>query len=140
MGMLRCCCCASVWLFLHLFIPAGGSQDDGAAVCFVVHYGSDLVYSPACNSVNACEGNRTGQLCGGCSSGTVVAIGTPYCVPLSWCHQGRGLVWVGVVAALLVAGAVQLTLVSNVWVARSRMLPSGKIKLAIYFFQVRCVM
>lgn len=55
------------------------------------------------------------------------------------CALSRGQVWFLVIAAVLVASACQLGLVSDVW-APSRDPPSGKLKIAIYFAQVsRCV-
>lgn len=92
--------------------------------------------SPTCTGLAGCVGARTGQLCGGCQEGYTQAVGSEHCVPTSRCVEHRALVWSGVVLGLLVAAAFQLTLVSNVWVARSRTFPSGKTKLAVYFFQM----
>lgn len=88
-----------------------------------------------CTKRNSCAGNRTGQLCGDCTKGFVVPIGSEYCVSVDSCSSSLGLV-VGVGVVVFIAGAlVQLIPVSGVWLP-STTFPSGKARLAIYFAQV----
>lgn len=88
-----------------------------------------------CTKRNSCAGNRTGQLCGDCTKGFVVPIGSEYCVSVDSCSSSLGPV-AGVGVVVFIAGAlVQLIPVSGVWLP-STTFPSGKARLAIYFAQV----
>ncbi len=68
--------------------------------------------------------------------GYVETLGSSRCGPVSSCAQDRKVLWVVVVIALLVVGAVHLTVVSGVGLSRSKA-PSGRLKLLIYYAQVR---
>ena len=89
-----------------------------------------------CVAVNGCGGHRTGPLCGDCEAGYVEAVGSAECVPVSQCDRDKPSAWTIVVVCIAVAAVLQLAVVSDVWLP-SAVAPSGKLKLAIYFLQVR---
>ena len=92
----------------------------------------------ACDGPAACGYSRSGALCGDCMPGFVESIGTTACVPVSSCAGDRVFVWSGAVVALFAAAVLQLAVVSNVWLPSGMVsLPTAKLKLAIYYFQVR---
>ena len=88
-----------------------------------------------CDSSSACAGHRTGVLCGRCEAGFVEALGSTDCVPLARCDSDVPVAWALVAVAELVAAVLQLAVVSDVWMPAA-LPPSGKLKLAVYFFQV----
>ena len=100
----------------------------------VARYCCDNTRFP-CTSMSSCAGNRHGPLCGDCAPGYVDNLGSAVCGPVASCASDRKVVWVIVVSALLVVGAVHLTVVSGVGLAASKA-PSGRLKLVIYFAQV----
>ena len=89
-----------------------------------------------CASVDGCDGSRTGMLCGACLPGFVEGIGASACVPVGQCGKDLPAVWTCVVVGVLFAAFAQLAIVSDVWFP-SRAFPAGKLKLFVYFFQVR---
>ncbi len=89
-----------------------------------------------CSSPSRCAGNRAGPLCGDCVRGHVETIGSSQCGAVAKCPHDRKIAWVVVVTALLFVGAVQLTVVSGVGRSRAAA-PSGRLKLVIYYAQVR---
>ena len=90
-----------------------------------------------CTAIDSCGGQRTGPLCGNCGPGFVEGVGSTGCVALTACGTDQAVVWPLAAVAVFVAAAVQLTFVSNVWFP-TKTVPKGKVKLTIYFFQVRC--
>jgi hypothetical protein len=88
---------------------------------------------------SACAGHRRGVLCGDCDSGYVEGIGSAQCAPVSACGHDKPRMWAAIGAGLVVSGLLQLTLVSGVWLLKrdTGSFPSAKLKLALYFFQVR---
>jgi hypothetical protein len=75
-------------------------------------------------------------LCGQCLDGYVEAVGSVACVPVTQCDSDVVLLWPLFVVGIMIAAALQLAVVSDVW-CPSRSFPRGKVKLMIYFFQVR---
>jgi hypothetical protein len=116
-----------------------GAVDNGTASVSLVPCpkGYCCPASP-CASVGDCAGNRVGVLCGDCAPGFVEGLGSPACVPTPACPRDAGLIWSVLVLGTLASAALQVTFVSGVWLARGP--PTGKMKLVIYFAQVRvCV-
>lgn len=93
--------------------------------------------SSPCLHVSSCGGGREGAACSECSSasGFVEALGTSRCQSTSRCRTDQAMVWSLVVVVVAVAAVLQLTVVSAVWVT-PKSLPSGEMKLAIYFAQM----
>ncbi len=89
-----------------------------------------------CVGLSPCGGHRAGALCGDCAPGHVESVGSAQCVPASACGPDSAVLWVVVVMGGVIAAVLQLTVVSGVWLP-SGLHPSGKMKLAIYFAQVR---
>ncbi len=90
-----------------------------------------------CVGMNPCSGHRGGPLCGDCKPGFVVPVGSAYCVPWTTCASDKPLLWVAIAAGELVSAVLQLTVVSGTWMLNPSA-PDGKMKLVIYFAQVRC--
>jgi hypothetical protein len=89
-----------------------------------------------CAFMDSCAQGRQGPLCGSCAPGHVATLGGPGCAPVGACSGARlAWVWALVVMALLISAALQFTVVSGVWFGSPR-LPTGKMKLVIYFLQV----
>ena len=89
-----------------------------------------------CSTMDACQGNRTGLLCGGCREGYGEVLGSAECVAVGDCGPGeQALAWVVVLVALVGMALAQFTVVSGVWWCHTA--PTGRMKLGIYFAQVR---
>ena len=78
-----------------------------------------------------------GLLCADCSPGMAVGLGTARCIWESRCRTDKVVVWPLLVALVVVAAMVQLTLVSGVWCGKNRGRSTAKAKLLLYFVQVR---
>jgi hypothetical protein len=118
--------------------PGHWGAASNATVSFMVcptGYCCDGTPSSPCVRMDSCGGGRAGTACGECPSGFVEALGSPRCQRVSRCPRDQAVVWPLVAVAVTVAAMLQLTVVSGVWVTPSG-LPSGKMKLAIYFAQV----
>jgi hypothetical protein len=75
-------------------------------------------------------------MCGDCMPGYVVGLGSASCTLESSCAHDQWVVWGAVVVALVVMACLQMTVVSGVWLTGPAV-PTAKLKLAIYFVQVR---
>ncbi len=114
-----------------------GAADNSTGVVSFVGCPSGYCCAQApCGGMGVCAGNRVGGLCGACEPGYVEGLGSPDCVPAASCAGDAAPTWVALVAGILVAAALQVTTVSGVWLAAG--VPTGKMKLVIYFAQV-CV-
>jgi hypothetical protein len=89
-----------------------------------------------CSSMGSCSGHRTGALCGDCAPQYVESLGSRQCTARSSCASDRFVVWSVIVVGEVVAALLQLTVVSGVWLT-SPGRPTGRMKLAIYWSQVR---
>jgi hypothetical protein len=88
---------------------------------------------PACTTVDGCSGNRQGRLCGRCKPGYGESVGSSVCRLSSDCTDGAWF-WPVMVLGLLIAGSLMLRN-GEVWCPR-KIKPTGKAKLASYFYQV----
>ena len=119
----------------------GGANGDGTVTLVLCPTGyccdgdDDASSVWPCAAIGVCGGNRVGRLCGDCRPGYVESIGSPVCVPVGQCADDRPVLWTVGAVGVLLAALVQLVLVSDVWLPAQRF-PSGKMKLAVYFFQV----
>ncbi len=89
-----------------------------------------------CSSINPCAGHRSGVLCGDCAEGYVESVGSSQCTTVSACTKDTVVFWSLALLGELFTSLLQLTAVSGVWLP-SPQHPSGKMKLVIYFAQVR---
>jgi hypothetical protein len=87
----------------------------------------------ACTTVDGCSGNRQGRLCGRCKPGYGESVGSSVCRLSSDCTDGAWF-WPVMVLGLLIAGSLMLRN-GEVWCPR-KIKPTGKAKLASYFYQV----
>ncbi len=133
--------------------PSGGSCLNSVVTATARHWGAQgalgvvtFASCPAgyccddvewpCVSMSSCGGHRKGPLCGDCEDGYVESLGSSRCTPVTRCGQDRPILWMLVVVALLIIAAVHLTVVSGL--GRSGdITPSGRLKLLIYYAQVR---
>jgi hypothetical protein len=118
------------WGAVH---TSGSSSPSLVFIVCPTGYCCDGTPHAPCASVGSCSPGRSGALCGDCDPGMVVGMGSSQCAPVALCAEGRTIMWTLVAAGLLGSAAVQLTLVSGVWLCKGR--PSGKMKLVIYFLQ-----
>ncbi len=116
--------------------PGGGGATLAFAPC-PTGYCCDGSAGAPCGTPGACAATRTGPLCGDCLPGYAAGLGSAECVARGRCAADQRALWPAVALGLLVSAAVQLTLVSGVWLCKAR--PSGKMKLVMYFAQVLCV-
>ena len=97
---------------------------------------SNTSYAP-CTSINSCAGNREGRLCGRCKRGYGETIGSSACRKTSECTDGA---WFWPLATLgLIAGGCLMLRNGELWCPRKAK-PTGKAKLASYFYQVRALL
>ncbi len=92
--------------------------------------------SSQCDGTSTCAGHRKGPLCGDCADGYSVSLGSARCVESSKCSVEQGLVWLATLAAVFASAAVELVVVSGIW-SSTISYPKAKMKLVVYFVQVR---
>ena len=112
----------------------GASDPSSGIVAFVVCPDGYCCFGD-CDAIDGCAVNRHGRLCGACVPGTALAVGSSDCVPVGRCDGDRVVFAVVATVITVVSAVLQLAVVSDVW-RPSTMFPSGKVKLALYFFQV----
>jgi hypothetical protein len=118
-----------------------GDSDGSGKVSFAVcptGYCCDDTTMWKCTAIDTCGGNRGGPLCGTCLPGYTEALGSATCALVDRCSNDTVLLWSLVSTALVVIAFIQLGVVSQVW-ATLDSAPSGRMKLLIYYAQVRWV-
>jgi hypothetical protein len=136
-----------------LSCPDGGSCVDGSVVATPGYWGAvnsqgeaQFLLCPAsyccdgglspCLAMQSCAGGRSGPLCGDCGPGLVEAVDSTACVDVDRCPEDQATVFSVLVVGVLLLGLAQLAIVSQVW-QREVVVPSARLKLLIYFAQVR---
>ncbi len=120
-------------------VPPASASSPSPTVVFALcpeAYCCDGTPTWPCDTINACGGRRIGVLCGDCPSGYVESVGSAVCVEEGQCAKDAAVVWSFLVVGLVVAAVLQLAVVSDVWFP-SKDAPSARLKLVIYFAQVR---
>ena len=115
-----------------------GAADAAGAVSFAPCPDGYCCDSEGCAGVDACVGHRDGPLCGGCAAGFVHGVGAADCVADADCGRDSGVVAAVLAAVAVVDAVLQLAVVSDVLLP-ARDYPTGKLKLLVYFFQVRAL-